>query len=76
MSTDSGVEKHSVTMPSETSERVRALVGPRGFSSYVAAAVARQLERDALDEILAGLEAEHGAVDEAEVAAILARLNA
>lgn len=70
------VEKHSVTMPAETSEGVRARVGARGFSGYVAAAVARQLERDALDDALARMEAEHGPVDEAEVAAIMERLTA
>ena len=69
-----GVEKHSVSMPATTSESVRARVGARGFSGYVAAAVARQLERDALDDALARMEAEHGPVDEAEVAAIFARL--
>ncbi len=68
------VEKHSVTMPSETSQGVRSRVGARGFSSYVAAAVARQLERDALADLLAQMEAEHGPVDEGEVAAILGRL--
>jgi hypothetical protein len=76
MSTPSGVEKHSVTMPAETSEGVRSRVGSRGFSAYVAGAVARQLERDALDDILAQMEAEHGPVDEAEVAAIMDRLTA
>ncbi len=76
MSTASGVEKHSVTMPAETSEGVRSRVGARGFSAYVAEAVARQLERDALDDILAEMEAGHGPVDEAEVAAIMDRLGA
>lgn len=69
-------EKHSITMPSETSQGVRARVGARGFSGYVAAAVARQLERDALDDMLTQMEAEHGPVDEGEVAAILERLSA
>lgn len=32
--------------------------------------VPRQLERDALDDLLAQMEAEHGPVDEDEVAAI------
>ncbi len=68
------LEKHSITMPSVTSEGVRARVGARGFSSYVSAAVARQLERDALDDVLARMEAAHGPVDEDEVAAILDRL--
>jgi hypothetical protein len=35
----------------------------------------RQLERDVLAELLACMEAEHGPVDEEEVAAILARLG-
>lgn len=74
MSLAAKVEKHSVTMPAETSESVRARVGARGFSAYVAKAVARQLERDALDDILAQMQAQHGPVDEAEVAAILSRL--
>ena len=69
-----GVEKHSVSMPAATSESVRSRVGARGFSGYVAAAVARQLERDALDDALARREPEHGAADEDEVAAIFARL--
>jgi hypothetical protein len=76
MSTSSGAEKHSVTMPSAISEDVRARVGARGFSAYVAGAVARQLKRDALDDILARMEAEHGPVDEAEVEAIMRRMTA
>ncbi|GAA1145283.1 CopG family transcriptional regulator [Kribbella jejuensis] len=76
MSTPAGIEKHSVTMPAATSEGVRARVGARGFSAYVAGAVARQLERDALDDTLARIEAEHGPVDEQEVAAIMGRLTA
>lgn len=76
MSTPAGVEKHSVTMPTATSEGVRSRVGSRGFSAYVAGAVARQLERDALDDALARMEAEHGPVDEDEVAAIMGRLGA
>ncbi len=74
MSAAAGIEKHSVSMPVSTSEGVRARAGSRGFSAYVAGAVARQLERDALDDVLQDMEAEHGAVDEGEVAAIMARL--
>lgn len=76
MTTQGGVEKHSVTMPAETSQQVRSRVGARGFSAYVAGAVARQLERDALDDLLAEMAAEHGPVDETEVAAIMHRLTA
>lgn len=76
MATPSGVEKHSVTMPAEISQGVRSRVGARGFSAYVAGAVARQLERDALADLLAQMETEHGPVDEAEVAAIMEQLGA
>lgn len=76
MNLPAGAEKHSVTMPAETSEGVRARVGARGFSTYVARAVARQLERDALGDILTQMEAEHGPVDEHEAAAIMGRLTA
>ncbi len=69
-----GVEKHSISMPSGTSEEIRARVGSRGFSAYVARAAARQLERDALDDILADMESQHGPVDEDDVAAIMGRL--
>ena len=75
MTSAQGVEKHSVSIPAATSESVRSRVGARGFSGYVAAAVARQLERDALDDALARMEAEHGAVDEKDVEAIFARLS-
>ncbi|GAA4399443.1 hypothetical protein [Tsukamurella soli] len=70
-----GVEKHSISMPAETSEEIRSRVGARGFSAYIARAAARQLERDALDDILADMESAHGPVDEAEVAAIMQRLG-
>lgn len=72
--TAAGFEKHSVSLPADTSEGVRARVGARGFSAYVAQAVARQLERDALDDVLARMEAEHGPVDENEVLEIMGRL--
>lgn len=69
-----GFEKHSVSLPAETSEGIRARVGSRGFSAYVAQAVARQLERDALDDALARMEDLNGPVDEDEVAEIMGRL--
>lgn len=74
MSAAIGMEKRSVSIPVTISEAVRARAGLRGFSAYVAGAVARQLERGALDDVLERLDAEHGAVDEDEVAAIMARL--
>lgn len=69
-----GVTRHSVTLPAAISEAVRSRVGARGFSSYVATAVARQLEQDALDDTLARMEAKYGPVDEEAVAAIMAQL--
>jgi hypothetical protein len=69
-----GVEKHSITLPAEASEAVRARVGSRGFSAYIANAVARQLERDALDDIIRRTEEKYGPLDEAQVDAILGRL--
>jgi hypothetical protein len=68
------VEKKSVSMPVGTVRGVQRRVGRRGFSAYVAAAAARQLERDALDDILASMEAEHGPADEAAVVAVMERL--
>jgi len=75
MGSPASAEKHSVTIPAATSDGVRARVGKRGFSSYVASAVARQLERDALDDILGRMEAKNGPVDEDAIAAIMARLS-
>jgi Arc/MetJ-type ribon-helix-helix transcriptional regulator len=75
MSVDTGHRKHSVTLPTETSEAITARVGKREFSAYVARAAARQLERDALDDVLARMEVEHGPVDRAEVDAIAERLT-
>lgn len=74
MSSSAGFEKHSISMPASTSEDVRERVGSRGFSAYVANAVARQLERDALDDVIGRMEAKHGPVAEDEVAAIMKRL--
>jgi ligand-binding sensor domain-containing protein len=43
--------------------------GPSGLSAYVAAAVARQIERDNLNELIAVAEAEHGPITEEQVSA-------
>ena len=68
-------EKKSVSMPRSVIADVQARVGSREFSAYVTDAVQRQLQRDALDDLIARMEAKHGPVDEAEVAAITARLS-
>ena len=69
-------EKKSVSFPRAVVADVQTRVGPGEFSAYVADAVARKLRQDALKDILAGMEAKHGPVDEAGVAAISARLAA
>ncbi len=61
--------KYSITMPRDIAEAARIRRGPSGLSGYVAAAVARQIERDNLNELIAVAEAEHGPVTEEEVRA-------
>jgi hypothetical protein len=56
--------KYSITMPREIAEAARARSGPSGLSAYVAAAVARQVERDNLNELIAAGEAENGPISE------------
>jgi hypothetical protein len=53
----------------------RARIGKRGFSTYVDAAVQRQIERDNLAELTAEHEAEHGAFSRAEIATARALLR-
>ncbi|GDY31901.1 CopG family transcriptional regulator [Gandjariella thermophila] len=60
-------EKVSITLPRDVAEAARARSGRSGLSSYVAAAVARQLERDNLSELIAVAEAEHGPVTDEEI---------
>lgn len=62
-------QKYSITMPRDIAEAARARSGPSGLSAYVAAAVARQIERDNLNELIAVAEAEHGPITEAEIQA-------
>lgn len=60
-------QKYSITLPRDIAEAARARGGPSGLSSYVAAAVARQLERDNLSDLIAVAEAEHGPIPEKEI---------
>ncbi|MER7763287.1 CopG family transcriptional regulator [Streptomyces sp. NPDC097619] len=69
------VGKYSITMPREIAEAARSRGGAAGLSAYVAAAVARQIERDALDELIEAAEAEHGQVGEEEVRALRDQLH-
>lgn len=59
--------KYSITMPRDIAEAARARSGPSGLSAYVAAAVARQIERDNLNELIAVAEAEHGPITAQEI---------
>nr|WP_031525250.1 hypothetical protein [Streptomyces sp. NRRL F-5123] len=67
--------RYSITMPRDIAEAARARSGPSGLSAYVAAAVARQIERDNLNEIVQVAEAEHGPVTHEEVQALRDQLH-
>lgn len=54
--------KVSVTLPSPLLERIRARVGARGVSRYVAQALEAEERREALRAWLAAQDAEHGPV--------------
>ncbi len=68
-------QKYSITMPRDIAEAARARSGPSGLSSYVAAAVARQIERDNLNDLIQVAEAEHGPITEEEVQALRDQLH-
>ena len=61
--------KYSITLPRDIAEQARLRGGTYGLSSYVTAAVARQLERDNLRELITVGEAEHGAIGDDEIRA-------
>ncbi|MGH9189256.1 MAG: hypothetical protein ACRD0Q_04375 [Acidimicrobiales bacterium] len=54
--------KVSVTLPSPLLERIRARVGARGVSRYVAQALEAEERREGLRAWLAAQDAEHGPV--------------
>jgi hypothetical protein len=60
-------QKYSITMPRDIAEAARARGGPSGLSSYVAAAVRRQIERDDLNDLIAVSEADHGPITDEEI---------
>ncbi|MEU0767167.1 CopG family transcriptional regulator [Streptomyces albogriseolus] len=68
-------QKYSITMPRDIAEAARTRSGPSGLSSYVAAAVARQTERDDLNDLIQVAEAEHGPITEEEVQALRDQLH-
>jgi hypothetical protein len=61
--------KYSITMPRDVADAAKARSGPSGLSAYVSAAVARQLERDKLNELIMVAEAEHGPITDEEIQA-------
>ncbi|WP_418959120.1 CopG family transcriptional regulator [Streptomyces tritici] len=67
--------KYSITMPRDIAEAAKARSGPSGLSAYVAAAVARQIERDNLNELIAVAEAEHGTVTDEEIQSLRDQLT-
>ncbi|MFE9413281.1 CopG family transcriptional regulator [Streptomyces sp. NPDC006704] len=67
--------KYSITMPRDIAEAAKARGGPSGLSAYVAAAVARQIERDNLNELIAVAEAEHGPITDEETRALRDQLH-
>lgn len=60
-------QKLSITMPRDIADAARARSGAGGLSAYVAAAVARQIERDNLNDLIAVAEAEHGPITDEEI---------
>ena len=62
--------KYSITMPRDIAEAAKARGGPSGLSAYVAAAVAQQIERDNLNELVQVAEAEHRPVTDEEILAL------
>lgn len=67
--------KYSITMPRDIAEAAKARSGPSGLSAYVAAAVARQVERDNLNEVIQVAEAEHGPITEEEIQSLRDQLH-
>ncbi|NLU71321.1 CopG family transcriptional regulator [Streptomyces sp. HNM0575] len=61
--------KYSITMPRDIADAARSRSGSSGLSAYVAAAVARQIERDDLSELISVAEADHGPITEEEIQA-------
>ncbi|WP_028814996.1 hypothetical protein [Streptomyces flavidovirens] len=59
--------KYSIPMPRDIAEAATARSGPSRLSAYVA--VARQIERENLNELIQVAEAEHGPVTDGEIQA-------
>jgi Arc/MetJ-type ribon-helix-helix transcriptional regulator len=68
-------KKVTVTIPEDLLDEIRADVGERGLSAYVAEALRYKHDRDRLQELVNWLEEEHGPITEAEHAAALHELD-
>ncbi|WEH16561.1 hypothetical protein [Streptomyces sp. VNUA24] len=64
-----------VTLTAGTLRAIRERVGRRGVSAYREKAAQRQIERDGLDELIAGFEEVHGPAGPEAVVAKRARLT-
>jgi Arc/MetJ family transcription regulator len=71
-----GTRKFSVTIPEDLAATIQARLGGASFSAYVSEALARQVERDNLRELIEAAESQHGPVDRAEVEARRSLLRA
>lgn len=60
--------KYSISMPLSVAEAAKERSGRSGLSAYVSSAVARQLERDGLAELVSAIEAETGPISPEEIA--------
>ena len=60
-------EKLSISMPLKLARAARKHAGRRGLSSFIARAVARELEREALGKFLDDLDATLGPVPDSEL---------
>lgn len=58
------ISRVSLSRPEGTAEAIRARVGKREFSAFIAAAVERELRGQVLDEYLADYESRKGPVSE------------
>ncbi|MFD7129999.1 CopG family transcriptional regulator [Streptomyces sp. NPDC059894] len=67
--------KYWITMPRNIAEAAKARSGPSGLPAYVAAAVARQIERDNLNGFIQVAEAEHGPVTDEEIQSLHDQLH-
>jgi hypothetical protein len=60
-------EKLSISIPHKLAVAARRRAGRRGLSSFIAQAVARELEREALGQFLDDLDQTLGPIPEAEL---------